>query len=77
MPDKPIKQLRAEIRHQRAEVMARARTQVAKDWAAVEARQAIDAEASREIVRQHRAHEAQRKAEENDREGTGGSPCRR
>jgi len=35
-------------------IMAAARVQVEKDWEAVEARQAIDAEASRQIVREHR-----------------------
>jgi hypothetical protein len=49
---------------QRAEVMKRARVQVADDWQAMEARQAIDDEASRQLVREHRAMDGVRKERE-------------
>lgn len=40
---------------QRADVMKRAVVQVAEDWKAMQARQAEDDEASRQLVREHRA----------------------
>jgi len=59
MPSTPTaNQQRKAIAKQRAAIMAKARAEVEKDWEAVEVRQAIDAEASRQLVREHRAMDA-------------------
>lgn len=50
-----VQQQRQAIAAERAAVRAKAEVAVAEHWAAVEARQAIDGEASRQLVREHRA----------------------